>query len=185
MENLHEEIADIENKLDNLIECFKILEKRFSNLQEILRELRIIPYPSTSSDINPLYFIGVSEILDKMIFRIEDLESKMSYLLEVEFWTHSENTRNLIKMSLENQKLKKWVKEKRKVFINRARCINCKTIIESKYSQDWKACACYENKEDTKGIFIDGGLGDSRRVGGCLENFEDLSVYEEEGKENT
>lgn len=58
--------------------------------------------------------------------------------------------------------------------VNRARCKNCGTIIESKFRHDWVACKCFNNEPDTKGIFIDGG-DVYNRYGGCLENLEWLT----------
>lgn len=62
---------------------------------------------------------------------------------------------------------------------NKAKCLNCGDIIESKHRHDFVTCSCFEDTYDNKGIFIDGGL-DYLRRGGCIENMEDLSEIENE-----
>ena len=62
------------------------------------------------------------------------------------------------------------VKPNGKNMRNRAKCLCCGDIIESKHVHDWVACSCLENGT---GIFIDGGL-DYHREGGCLENLKRL-----------
>lgn len=64
---------------------------------------------------------------------------------------------------------------KRKIILNRARCKNCGTFLESKHRHNFVVCDCFEDKENTTGIFIDGGT-DYLRRGGNLDNFEDLSI---------
>ena len=55
--------------------------------------------------------------------------------------------------------------------MNKARCKNCKTVIESKHRHDFVACECFQDEEHNTGIFIDGG-NDYRRCGGNLNNLE-------------
>ena len=57
--------------------------------------------------------------------------------------------------------------------MNKARCRNCKDVIESKWRHDWTCCSCFTGTENNTGIFIDGGE-DYRRYGGNLDNFERL-----------
>lgn len=63
-----------------------------------------------------------------------------------------------------------------KKYKNKARCKNCDDIIESKYRHDWVKCSCFEDKEDTLGIFLDGGNA-YWRCGGNFKNIE--RMYEE------
>ena len=56
---------------------------------------------------------------------------------------------------------------------NAARCLNCKTIIESKHRHDFVVCPCFKDEVGNTGIFIDGGHDYIRR-GGCLANFDPL-----------
>jgi len=51
---------------------------------------------------------------------------------------------------------------------NRAKCLNCGDIIESKDRHDFVTCRCFQNISDT-GIFLDGGK-DYQRVGGNLNH---------------
>jgi hypothetical protein len=59
-----------------------------------------------------------------------------------------------------------------KIIVNKARCRNCKTIIESKTVHDFVECKCGK-------IFVDGGK-DYLRRGGDEKFFEDLSEWKEE-----
>lgn len=61
-----------------------------------------------------------------------------------------------------------------RIFHNKARCLKCGDIIESKSCHDFKVCSC-------KSIFVDGGH-DYLRRGGSPEDFEDLSEVEEDSK---
>lgn len=54
---------------------------------------------------------------------------------------------------------------------NRARCLKCNDIIESKHRRDFVMCSC-------ESIFVDGGL-DYLRRGGSIENIQDLSEVQE------
>jgi len=60
-----------------------------------------------------------------------------------------------------------------KVKRNRAQCLKCKDIIESKSEYDFVKCSCGE-------IFVDGGLIYARR--GCTnwKNFKEMIEYEKE-----
>lgn len=64
-----------------------------------------------------------------------------------------------------------------KIKTNKARCKSCDTVIESTHRYDFVACPCFENSENTLGIFIDGGKEYLRR-GGYLDSIEELSEYE-------
>lgn len=57
-----------------------------------------------------------------------------------------------------------------KLKTNKLQCNNCKDIIESKYTHDFKYCKC-------GAIAVDGGLSYLRRVG-TIYNYTDLSEYE-------
>jgi len=50
---------------------------------------------------------------------------------------------------------------------NRAKCLNCNDIIESKHRHDFVMCSC-------ESIFVDGGK-DYLRRGGNIANIQDLS----------
>ena len=60
----------------------------------------------------------------------------------------------------------------KKIIHNRAKCLKCGDIIESRYRHDFVNCSCGE-------IFVDGGTDYCR--GGAKEfgNFIDMSEYEE------
>ncbi len=62
-----------------------------------------------------------------------------------------------------------------KIKRNRAQCLKCKDIIESKSQNDFVRCSCGE-------IFVDGGLIYSRR--GCTnwKNFKEMVEFEDENK---
>ena len=62
--------------------------------------------------------------------------------------------------------------EKKKLKVNKIQCLNCKDIIESEFTHDFKWCKCSK-------VFVDGGKSYLRR-GGCLEYIKDLSEYENE-----
>lgn len=53
---------------------------------------------------------------------------------------------------------------------NAIRCKKCGDVIESKHRHDFKWCKC-------RSVFVDGGL-DYQRIGGNLENYENLVKYE-------
>lgn len=61
--------------------------------------------------------------------------------------------------------------KKQKLVRNVARCTNCNTVIESKYTHDFVWCKC-------KAIFTDGGTEYIRR-GGDLDALIDLSEFVE------
>jgi hypothetical protein len=61
---------------------------------------------------------------------------------------------------------------------NKAECLNCRSIIESKHAHDFVACMCFENSENTSGIYIDGGT-EYKKIGGNVYNYLDRSEYEE------
>lgn len=60
-----------------------------------------------------------------------------------------------------------------KIIHNRAKCLKCGDVIESKYRHDWVQCSCGE-------IFIDGGIDYCRAGANDFKNFQDMSEYEEE-----
>jgi len=55
---------------------------------------------------------------------------------------------------------------------NKAKCLICNTIAESKHRHDFCFCQC-------GAMFVDGGLDYLRRGGKDLSQIEDLSEYEE------
>lgn len=55
--------------------------------------------------------------------------------------------------------------------LNKARCKNCGSVIESKYRHDWVACKCFRDIPNTRGFFLDGGR-DYIRCGGNIEDIE-------------
>jgi hypothetical protein len=57
------------------------------------------------------------------------------------------------------------------ITINMARCLKCKTLIESKFRWDFQQCKC-------GAIAVDGGRDYIRRVGN-MEYLQELSEYEE------
>jgi hypothetical protein len=65
----------------------------------------------------------------------------------------------------------------KKLLINKAKCLSCGDVLESKNSRDWVQCSCGN-------IYIDGGLSYARA--GCRDGwttFQDLCVHEDkEGK---
>jgi len=69
----------------------------------------------------------------------------------------------------------------RRYLMTRVRCKNCKTILESPDGSGlWTACDCYNDREDTKGIWIDDiGYGNVR-IGGNPSSLEWLDDKEEE-----
>lgn len=66
--------------------------------------------------------------------------------------------------------------------VNKAKCLNCGDIIESKHVHDFVTCSCYNNYETNggHGIFIDGG-DEYYRCGG---NIDDIEYVSEEGDPN-
>jgi hypothetical protein len=60
-------------------------------------------------------------------------------------------------------------KEEPKIIRNRAKCLRCGDILESKYRHDFKICSCGK-------LSVDGGTAYIRRVGN-FEEFEELSEY--------
>jgi hypothetical protein len=62
---------------------------------------------------------------------------------------------------------------------NRAQCPNCLDIIESKHRHDFVVCSCWGDDAKDTGIFVDGGLEDTRRGWHACLPIE-LSTYEED-----
>lgn len=60
----------------------------------------------------------------------------------------------------------------KKILVNKIRCKKCGDIIESTYTHDFKTCKC-------GAVSVDGGTEYLRRCAEKLEDFEDLSEYEE------
>jgi len=60
---------------------------------------------------------------------------------------------------------------KRVIKSNKARCLLCNDVIESKHRHDFVWCSC-------ESIFVDGGKAYLRR-GGSIANIQDLTEYEE------
>lgn len=65
----------------------------------------------------------------------------------------------------------------KRITSNKAKCLQCHTIIESKHRRDFVQCEC-------GAIFVDGGK-DYLRRGGALENLEELSTFAENTKQDT
>ena len=61
----------------------------------------------------------------------------------------------------------------RKLIHNRIKCLRCGDIIESTHHYDWVQCSC-------GACFVDGGH-DYMRIGGNVEDWEDMSEWEIEG----
>ncbi len=54
-----------------------------------------------------------------------------------------------------------------KIKVNKAQCLLCKDIIESKHRHDWVECKCGN-------LFVDGGK-DYLRRGGLTDSYKELS----------
>jgi len=61
-----------------------------------------------------------------------------------------------------------------KIIENKAQCKLCKNIIESKYRHDCVSCPCGE-------IFVDGGLDYLRSGAKDINNFIDMSKWQNTG----
>lgn len=61
----------------------------------------------------------------------------------------------------------------KKIVVNKIRCKKCGDIIESKSVHDFVTCKC-------GAVSVDGGHNYIRRCADSLEDFEDLSEYEED-----
>jgi len=59
---------------------------------------------------------------------------------------------------------------------NRARCRACGSIIESRSCHDYVSCEC-------GGIAVDGGREYLRRTATELDDIEEMSEYEDDGRE--
>jgi len=59
-----------------------------------------------------------------------------------------------------------------KIISNKAKCLKCEDIIESKHRHDFVRCKC-------GAIFVDGGHSYLRRGGKNLDDIEELSEEEE------
>ena len=57
---------------------------------------------------------------------------------------------------------------------NRAQCVACKDIIESKFRHDFQVCSCWHKGT---GIAVDGGLDYLKRCG-MASNILELSTYD-------
>ena len=68
------------------------------------------------------------------------------------------------------------ISEAQKRFKNKAKCLSCGDIIESKHKHDFITCSCFKNETSNDGIFLDGGNA-YWRAGGNFLNFE--RIYEE------
>lgn len=64
---------------------------------------------------------------------------------------------------------------------NRAKCLNCGDIVESKSRHDWVTCSCFHNEANTRGFFLDGG-GEYGRYGGCIEDIEWIEGDDDDDK---
>ena len=63
----------------------------------------------------------------------------------------------------------------KKLIHNRIKCLKCGDIIESTHRHDWVQCSC-------GACFVDGGH-DYMRIGGNIEDWEDMSEWETEEDE--
>ena len=54
---------------------------------------------------------------------------------------------------------------------NRAKCLNCGDIVESKSRHDFVVCSCFRDEANTRGFFLDGGEKYSRYGGNMLDIF--------------
>jgi hypothetical protein len=70
-----------------------------------------------------------------------------------------------------------YMTSKTHITSNKAKCLRCLEIIESKHRRDFVQCQC-------GAIFVDGGK-DYLRRGGALENLEELSTFAEDTKKDT
>ena len=61
---------------------------------------------------------------------------------------------------------------------NRIRCKKCDTVIESHHRHDFVWCPCRDEEGDPNGVAVDGGKDYLKRAGN-LENYEELSVFDE------
>lgn len=60
-----------------------------------------------------------------------------------------------------------------KIKSNKIKCHKCKVIIESRHRHDFRYCPC-------GAVFVDGGNDYLRRGFTSIEDFEELSEYEDE-----
>ena len=82
----------------------------------------------------------------------------------------------------DKEKIKQNIESKIKIVRNRAQCLRCGDIIESKHVHDFQTCKCWGKSKGKTGIAVDGGLDYLRRVGDP-GNYKDLSVTQEISKE--
>ena len=59
----------------------------------------------------------------------------------------------------------------KKILSNKARCLDCNTIVESQYRHDFKHCPCGN-------LAVDGGKDYARRLFKNPANYEELTEYE-------
>lgn len=93
-------------------------------------------------------------------------------LFEVHIWLPpSAKIKDLTNLFVNWQKpiLEIHKEPQRKLLRNRVKCKKCGTVIESRWTHDFVSCECGS-------IFVDGGL-DYMRMGGNLDNIEDLSEW--------
>jgi hypothetical protein len=63
---------------------------------------------------------------------------------------------------------------------NKAKCLNCGDIVESKHRNDWVSCSCFSHDtKNPRGFFLDGG-DDYSRYGGNVSDIHWLCDEEEE-----
>lgn len=60
-----------------------------------------------------------------------------------------------------------------KIIRNRAKCLICGAVVESKYTHDFKVCLCGN-------VAVDGGLEYLKRSVKDLSKYKDLSIVENE-----
>jgi len=72
----------------------------------------------------------------------------------------------------------------RKILSNKAQCLRCGDIIESRHVHDFVWCSCRDDDDEPCGIAVDGGREYLRRVFSDKALIKELSeeeVYFEEG----
>ena len=75
----------------------------------------------------------------------------------------------------------------KKILSNKAQCLRCGDIIESKHRHDFVWCSCRDADGEPSGIAVDGGRDYLRRVvtdKALLKDLSEEEIYFEEGEED-
>ena len=64
----------------------------------------------------------------------------------------------------------------KKILSNKAQCLRCGDVIESKHVHDFVWCSCRDEEGNPSGIAVDGGREYLRRVASDTALIKDLSV---------